>query len=189
MKRDKQKREMAMFELEQLERAISRHEDYVFKIRGWLFTILLALTASTYSKAVDLNPYTYLLVSVAAIVLFSFWEILQRKPKRRAINRSKEIEIYLRGEYVYHYTKSFVTPQIGVSLEDGEYSWWKEFRISLVYVPYLVSLLLVFGSAAYMIWELPDSPPSASVCITSNLESLPSYHQQHNYGIHYDSLS
>src|SRR5262245_60538658 len=94
-------RTTALFEIERLQEIIARHEEHTFKIRGWLYAVLAALTLGLYTESVDLAPLAYSELAIIVILLFFAWELVQRAPKRVAIDRVSLIEAELRGNGLY----------------------------------------------------------------------------------------
>ena len=130
-------RTVALFEIERMQEIVARHEGYTFKIRGWLYTVLAALTAALYTQAVNLAPLAYFLLAFMTIVLFLAWELVQRAPKRCAINRVREIEIQLRADTGYD------GPKIADSFVQRNYHPLAEAMIVLVWLPYVLSIIVV----------------------------------------------
>lgn len=133
--------ESARFEIEQLQAIVARHEEHTFKIRGWLYTVLGALTLGLYTESVSLAPLPFFELCAIAILLFFAWELVQRGPKRNAIERVRSIERMIRE------AKPYDGPLIADTFIHSKYSPFSEARISLVWLPYFVALLAMVALA------------------------------------------
>jgi hypothetical protein len=88
---------LATFEIERLQEIIFRHESHSTTIRGWLFTILTALSAVAFSKGLPMSKTTFAVISLAVSVLFFLWELYHHAVVRLALERVELIERQLRS--------------------------------------------------------------------------------------------
>ena len=133
--------ETARFEIERLQDIIARHEEHTFKIRGWLYTVLGALTVSLYTTAIGLEPLPFAELAGLTILLFFVWELVQRGPKRNAIERVRAIEEMIRTD------KTYDGPLIADTFIHSKYDPTAEAKISLMWLPYFVAVLAVAALA------------------------------------------
>jgi hypothetical protein len=147
--------ENARFEIERLQDIVARHEEHTFKIRGWLYTVLGALTVSLYTESIALAPLAFSELCIVTIALFLAWELVQRSPKRKAIDRVRDVEKMIRLDSTYD------GPKIADTFINFKYNPLTEFKISLVWLPYLVALLatiaLALAKYAGILHPLPPS--------------------------------
>lgn len=136
--------DIALEELKLLNAIIARLEDVEYKIRSWLFPLLTGIAVAPF-YAKDINPpkWFFLTISCVLIITFMAIELLHRPPKRRAIDRAKIVEAFLRGE-----NQTYDGPKITTSLSDTRRStigpeFWRMVKHG-PYIPLFILVLLVY---------------------------------------------
>lgn len=122
-----------------LQDIIARLENNEFKIRGWLFSIITALSVTYFSKKIDIGEIGYLIVSIFCTLIFLVYELLHRIPKRKAFDRVKYLDRVIKEGGNYD------GPELYSSLS-GKRSFneiWQDFKNIQIWLPYLMIILFI----------------------------------------------
>lgn len=140
-------RETAHLELTELQLVISRHEDHAFKVRGFLYAIIGALTTALFLEHPLLTRSAYGRVCAVAVFVFMAMELLHRCYAGRAIDRVRSVESALRGEVAYD------GPKIGEALNLTRPLWARQMQLELSY-PTLPLHYLFLGALVWAVVEV-----------------------------------
>ncbi len=135
--REQDSNKLAMEEIKILQNIVARHEEHIFKIRGWMLLIESALLGAQASSTIDLSLFSHFYWGIAVIFLCLVLELTQRETMRLAIQRVDNIEKAIRDGGNYDGSK------VVQSFKDGGYNWITELRLRLLWVFYLVSTIIV----------------------------------------------
>jgi hypothetical protein len=91
-----QLREIVFEEWKHIQAVIARKSEARLKFRGWLYTLLSALFLADFSKQIELSRWTFLALASLMVFLFTLKEYIIHVEHIRAINRSRELETFLR---------------------------------------------------------------------------------------------
>ncbi len=140
---------VALEELKELQAIVSRHEEHAFKVRGYLYVIIGAMTTSLFLEKPYLSPVGYAGGCAIAIVLFMIMELIHRCYAARAIARVSDVEKALRGELDYR------GPQICTSMRAPAGGFIREMKVEFEYptVPLHYALLGAFVAAVALIGQ------------------------------------
>jgi len=105
---------LAMEEWRLLQAVIGRLEDNEIKIRNWFITVLSAFTLAFFIEKVAMPRIAFQLVVAGIAFVFLWLELVQRVPKRKAIDRAHVVERKLRRN------GPFDSPKIGQSLKRAQ---------------------------------------------------------------------
>lgn len=145
MKEELTEKEYAWKEMELLQAIIERTEGVRMKFRGWYIGLITAISAAFYTTKDFIDKYGFLIFCTALTIFFCMIESFYRLPESRAIQRSNDIEKFLRGE-----TNEYSGPKIGVSLRPSGHRYIPrlvEFRYWLLFATYFAFegiILLIF---------------------------------------------
>ncbi len=128
--------DIAIEEWKMLSSIIGRLEDIEYKMRSWLFALITGLSIALYSKEINISWYSFIIIGYALIILFVLMDLMHRMPKRRAIERSKIVEDFLKKGGVYD------GPKISESLKNRE-GKWQEFKQMLPNTPYIQIFIII----------------------------------------------
>lgn len=92
---------VAIEELKILQSIIKNQDSIFSKIRGWCVVVVTGISGGFLSEKIQLESAPYFAISVFIIFLFTWTEAVHRVAQMRAINRSGNVESYLRGELQY----------------------------------------------------------------------------------------
>lgn len=140
---------VALDELKELQAIVSRHEEHAFKVRGYLYVIIGAMTTSLFLEKPYLSQAGYAGGCAIAIVLFMMMELIHRCYAARAIARVSDIEKALRGDVHYG------GPKICDSMRAPAGGFVREMKVEFAYptVPLHYALLAAFVAAIALIGQ------------------------------------
>jgi|GEM_PF-2705954 len=154
------KENIAIEELKLLQSVVARHEHHAFRVKGWLFALMAAVTAAIFSG--HLPATRKLELTVFIIVLgFGAWLTYHRLIIFYAIERVQNVEHHLRTG-----TASYDGPRISDSLVHPAthrrlMSYAQQVRDPQVWVPIglaVLSLVAGFAAAPAIKADLPIGP-------------------------------
>jgi len=87
---------VAIEEWKLLSATIARLEDVEYKMRSWLLALITGLAVALYSENIDLPVVGFMIIGILLVIVFAWMDLIHRMPKRKAIERSKEVEESLR---------------------------------------------------------------------------------------------
>lgn len=128
-----------------LEGVNTRHIDLSFKTRGWMYTLITALTVGLLSGKAIIVWWEFLVISYGLIVLFLGMELIQRAFTAKARQRIAVVESSIRGEIPYDGPR--VTEAL--PLDSTHFELLVEVKPQFVWLPYLlltvaITLLAIF---------------------------------------------
>jgi hypothetical protein len=91
-----QLREVVFVEWEHVQAVIERKSEARLKFRGWLYTLMSALFIAAFSNELDLSRWTFLALALLLVILFALKEYIIHIEHLRAIDRSRDLETFLR---------------------------------------------------------------------------------------------
>ena len=143
---DDAKYNLAIEEWKLSQSVIAQLEDSIYRRQGWLFALITALLFALLGNDAMLTKSQFAFLAVGILVVFYIAEIIQRVPHHRAIQRSRQIEKYLRGEDTYE------GPSLSQWLGQGNGLWdffafWHRVRI---WAPYAAVTLVVLIALCFV---------------------------------------
>lgn len=131
--------ELAIKELEILQRVIERQEEIRLQIRKWYIAIITALTIAFLSNEITFCKCNYVLITFIITVSFLWLEVVHRVAEQRAMNRSGIVEKQLRLGNAYD------GPKINDSLSknNNPNEQWKALNNIRIYGIYVIYYLII----------------------------------------------
>jgi hypothetical protein len=143
---------VALEEWKHLEQKVTRHAQFAFQTRGWMFALLTALQIGARASSETFSAMKLVVASLLIIAMFLAMELIQRVAQAEAISRSRNVERALRGEQVYDGPR--VSDSLHMtSLELKVYLAAAKSRI--VVVPFLSTTLI---AVVLSLWSAPIPP-------------------------------
>ena len=136
----------ALEEWKELQGIIARLEDGEYKLRNWLLALLTGLCVAILSGKLTMSFFKFSALGQSIIFLFMVADLTHRIPKRRAIERAKKVEEFLRGAEE-KYEGPNIAEMLGLRRTLPEYG--RELWRMLKHTPYL-PLMVVAGIVAYV---------------------------------------
>lgn len=131
--------------MELIQAIITRTESVRIKFRSWYIGLIAAISAAFYTTDKLMNAIAFLAFCSALTIFFFMIELFYRLPESRAIQRSNQIEEFLRGE-----VQNYDGPKIGISIRPPGHRYLpikREFRFYLLLCTYFAFegiILLVY---------------------------------------------
>ncbi len=137
---DEVRRSIAIEEFKILSSIIGRIESAIYQKQGWSFTLITGLTLALLKDNPLICKQQFAAISISVTLVFYIADIVQRVPVHRAINRSRVVEAFLRGDSGYN------GPSISDSIGQGEgfKDFFKFFWKLRVWAPYVGTGLFIF---------------------------------------------
>jgi hypothetical protein len=88
--------EQAHHELERLQGIITRHEEHMYVLRGWLLAIIGGLLAAYYTESIDLTPSLLRIALLAVVALFLVLESRHVNLVEAVVERAEQVERQIR---------------------------------------------------------------------------------------------
>lgn len=88
--------EQAHHELDRLQGIITRHEEHMYVLRGWLLAVIGGLLAAYYTESIDLSPLLLRTALLAVVALFLVLESRHVNLVEAVVERAEQVERQIR---------------------------------------------------------------------------------------------
>lgn len=135
--------EKAFEELKIFQKIIHTHDAIFDRIRNWCITLVSAISVGYLSDSITISIFQYVFIATLIVIFFAWSEAIHRVAQTRALKRSSDIEMAIRGDTDY------IGPQIRNSLQQGNKlsDQIKVIRRPRFYITYvsMIFIILILG--------------------------------------------
>ena len=153
--------EQAHRELERIEAIITRHEGFIFTVRGWLLVIVGGLIAGYYASNVEMSEFEVRIALLAIALLFLIVESRHLNLVEALVKRAGTVERSIaaaRGDGWYDGPKVSETCQRG-----ARRVWPKSGMTFLLNLPFYLVVILVVVITTVSLPRKSGAAPQAAV--------------------------
>jgi hypothetical protein len=137
--------EQAHHELERLQGIITRHEEHMFTVRGWLLTVVGGLLAAYYTDNIEMKESLLWVALPLVTLLFLFVEIRHLNLIEAVVKRAGEVEnLIVTSRKLQNQIGWFDGPKINERCQEGANRFWPRRGMTvLLNLPFYLAVILV----------------------------------------------
>ncbi len=157
---------LAHHELDRLQGIITRHEGFMFALRGWLLAIVGGLLAAFYTVNIDMSAF---MLGTALFLIFLMFLVVESRHVNlveAVAERAGEIEKQIRlsrQKQGKPLSELYDGPRVSVTCRDGAYRLWPKNGMTFILnLPFYVIVIVII--VATTVW-LPSKQESAPLSV------------------------
>jgi uncharacterized membrane protein YidH (DUF202 family) len=164
--------EMAHHELDRLQDIITRHEGFMFTLRGWLLAIIGGLLTAYYSQSIDISAALLRIALLTIVGLFLVLESRHMNLVEAVVDRATKIEELIRQHrFEPPDAHWYDGPRVSEACLDGANRNWPKKGMTYVlnHWFYIAVVLVVILTTV----SLPEKHPAAKDAASQSGQSAP----------------
>ncbi|MBI3821206.1 MAG: hypothetical protein HY289_00835 [Planctomycetes bacterium] len=151
----------AHHELDRLQGIITRHEGFIFTLRGWLLTVVGGLLAAYYTDNIDMDAIVLQFALPGIALLFLFVESRHANLVEAMVDRANVIETFIRGSRLEPGKHQYDGPNVHEACNDGAHRLIPHGR-GMTFVLNLAFYLIVIAVIVVVMFSLPPKGKTAA---------------------------